>query len=133
MKTYQVKDIETGKIYPIFSISLVFVFGITGITFLVSGAPIGFEIPSLRGFNFRGGLAVRPEYIALWFALSYYTAAFIAEIVRGGILAIHKGQTEAAYAVGLTSNRTLQLVTIPQAMRIIIPPLASQYLNLTKN
>ena len=124
---------ETGKIYPIFSISLIIVFGITGITFLLSGAPIGFEIPVLRGFNFRGGLAVRPEYIALWFALSYYTAAFIAEIVRGGILAIHKGQTEAAYAVGLTSNRTLQLVTIPQAMRIIIPPLASQYLNLTKN
>jgi len=124
---------ETGKIYPIFSISLIIVFGITGITFLLSGAPIGFEIPVLRGFNFRGGLAVRPEYIALWFALSYYTAAFIAEIVRGGILAIHKGQTEAAYAVGLTPNRTLQLVTIPQAMRIIIPPLASQYLNLTKN
>ena len=124
---------ETGKIYPIFSVSLIIVFGFTGITFLLSGAPIGFEIPSLRGFNFRGGLAVRPEYIALWFALSYYTAAFIAEIVRGGILAIHKGQTEAAYAVGLTANRTLQLVTIPQAMRIIIPPLASQYLNLTKN
>ena len=94
---------------------------------------MGLEIPSLQGFNFKGGLAVRPEYLALWFALSYYTAAFIAEIVRGGILAIHKGQTGAAYAIGLTPNRTLQLVTIPQAMRIIIPPLASQYLNLTKN
>ena len=124
---------RTGKIYPIFSAIVFIIVGITGITFFTTGAPIGFEIPTLRGFNFRGGLAVRPEYIALWFALSYYTSSFIAEIVRGGILAVHKGQTEAAYAVGLTPNRTLQLVTIPQAMRIIIPPLASQYLNLTKN
>ena len=124
---------KTGKIYPVFSVGLIIIFGITGITFFASGAPIGLEIPSLRGFNFRGGLAVRPEYIALWFALSYYTSAFIAEIVRGGILAVHKGQTEAAYAVGLTPKRTLQLVIIPQALRIIIPPLASQYLNLTKN
>ena len=124
---------KTGKIYPVFSIGLIIIFGITGITFFASGAPIGLEIPSLHGFNFRGGLAVRPEYIALWFALSYYTSAFIAEIVRGGILAVHKGQTEAAYAVGLTPKRTLQLVIIPQALRIIIPPLASQYLNLTKN
>ena len=124
---------KTGKIYPVFSVGLIIIFGITGITFFASGAPVGLEIPSLRGFNFRGGLAVRPEYIALWFALSYYTSAFIAEIVRGGILAIHKGQTEAAYAIGLTPKRTLQLVIIPQAMRIIIPPLASQYLNLTKN
>ena len=126
-------QIKTGKIYPIYSGILVIIFGFTGVTFFLTGAPLGLEIPSLQGFNFKGGLAVRPEYLALWFALSYYTAAFIAEIVRGGILAIHKGQTEAAYAIGLTPNRTLQLVTIPQAMRIIIPPLASQYLNLTKN
>ena len=124
---------RTGKIYPIFSTIVFIVVGITGAAFFTTGTPIGFEIPTLRGFNFRGGLAVRPEYIALWFALSYYTSAFIAEIVRGGILAVHKGQTEAAYAVGLTPKRTLQLVIIPQALRIIIPPLASQYLNLTKN
>ena len=87
----------------------------------------------MKGFNFKGGSAIKPEYIALTFALSYYTACFIAEIVRGGILAISKGQTEAAHGLGIKPNRTLQLVIIPQALRVIIPPLCSQYLNLTKN
>ena len=95
--------------------------------------PISFDFPKLKGFNFKGGFILRPEYLALWFALSYYTSCFIAEIVRGGILAIHKGQREASLALGVTPNRTLQLVIIPQAMPLIIPPLASNYLNLTKN
>ena len=102
-------------------------------TFFANGNPIGLGHSVLKGFNFKGGVALKPEYLALWLALSYYTACFIAEIVRGGILAIHKGQREAAYALGLTPNRTLQLAIIPQALPLIIPPLTSNYLNLTKN
>jgi general L-amino acid transport system permease protein len=92
-----------------------------------------FDYPELAGFNFEGGIHLRNSLIALWFALSLYTGAFIAEIVRAGILAISKGQTEAAYALGLRPNRTMNLVILPQALRVIIPPLISQYLNLTKN
>ena len=124
---------ETGKIYPIFTISLAILFCLPLFTFFVSGAPLSWEIPVLKGFNFKGGISIKPEYMALTFALSYYTSCFIAEIVRGGILAISHGQTEAANALGLSPNKTLQLVVIPQALRVIIPPLASQYLNLTKN
>ena len=124
---------ETGKIYPIFTISLAILFCLPLFTFFVSGAPLSWEIPVLKGFNFKGGTSIKPEYMALTFALSYYTSCFIAEIVRGGILAISHGQTEAADALGLSPNKTLQLVVIPQALRVIIPPLASQYLNLTKN
>ena len=127
------KQDETGKIYPVFTISLAILFCLPLFTFFVSGAPLSWEIPVLKGFNFKGGTSILPEYIALTFALSYYTSCFIAEIVRGGILAISHGQTEAADALGLSPNRTLQLVVIPQALRVIIPPLASQYLNLTKN
>ncbi|SVA66578.1 uncharacterized protein METZ01_LOCUS119432 [marine metagenome] len=132
---YRAKKIqdETGKIYPIFTISLAILFCLPLFTFFVSGAPLSWEIPVLKGFNFKGGTSIKPEYMALTFALSYYTSCFIAEIVRGGILAISHGQTEAADALGLSPNRTLQLVVIPQALRVIIPPLASQYLNLTKN
>ena len=124
---------KTGEVYPVFLISICTVFGITGITFLFSGLPLSWDIPELKGFNFKGGFSIKPEFIALWLALSYYTSAFIAEIVRSGILAVSHGQTEAAYAVGLRPNRTLQLIVIPQALRVIVPPLASQYLNLTKN
>ena len=124
---------ETGKIYPIFRISLAILFCLPLFTFFVSGAPLSWEIPVLKGFNFKGGISIKPEYMALTFALSYYTSCFIAEIVRSGILAISHGQTEAADALGLSPNKTLQLVVIPQALRVIIPPLASQYLNLTKN
>ncbi|MBK1636809.1 amino acid ABC transporter permease [Rhodovulum adriaticum] len=96
---------------------------------------LGFHLgnPELRGFNFQGGIHMRTSLIALWLALSFYTAAFIAEIVRGGIMAISKGQTEAASALGLRPNRIMSLVILPQALRVIIPPLISQYLNLTKN
>ena len=123
----------TGEHYPVFSISLAILFGLPLIVFFISGAPMAWEIPALKGFNFKGGTSIKPEYIALTFALSYYTSCFIAENVRAGILAISHGQTEAALALGLPPNRTLQLVVIPQALRVIIPPLASQYLNLTKN
>ena len=132
---YRAKKIqdETGKIYPVLTISLAILFCLPLLTFFVSGAPLSWEIPVLKGFNFKGGTSIKPEYMALTFALSYYTSCFIAEIVRSGILAISHGQTEAADALGLSPNKTLQLVVIPQALRVIIPPLASQYLNLTKN
>ncbi len=91
------------------------------------------EEPQIKGFNFVGGTNVSNSFVALWLGLSLYTAAFIAEIVRAGILAISKGQTEAAFALGLRANRTMSLVILPQALRVIIPPLISQYLNLTKN
>ena len=94
---------------------------------------MSFSIPELKGFNFRGGVTVSPELVALTFALAIYTAAFIAEIVRSGILAINKGQREAAESLGLRPNRVMNLVILPQARRVIIPPLTSQYLNLTKN
>ena len=97
------------------------------------GFPIGFQRPELRGFNFVGGIRLIPEFIALLFALTTYTASFIAEIVRAGILAVPRGQTEAALALGLRRGTTLRLVVVPQALRVIIPPLTNQYLNLTKN
>ena len=124
---------ETGRIYPVFWICTGIVFGATALAFLAMGAPLSWDVPALKGFNFRGGMALKPEFLALWLALSYYTACFIAEIVRAGILAVSHGQSEAAYALGLRPNRNLQLVVLPQALRIIVPPLVSQYLNLTKN
>jgi len=123
----------TGKIYPVFNISIVILIVLPLLSFFMAGSPMTIEMPALKGFNFKGGTSIKPEYIALTFALSYYTSCFIAEIVRGGILAISRGQTEAAHGLGLRPNRTLQLVIIPQALRVIIPPLCSQYLNLTKN
>jgi general L-amino acid transport system permease protein len=107
--------------------------GLPLLVFLVTGAPMGWDLPSLQGFNFRGGMVVIPELAGLLLALSIYTAAFIAEIVRSGIQSVSHGQTEAAEAVGLSRGRILHLVIIPQAMRVIIPQLTSQYLNLTKN
>jgi len=104
-----------------------------GLAFLFAGAPLGWELPALRGFNFSGGITVIPELAALLMALTIYTAAFIAEIVRAGMLAVPKGQTEAAAALGLKRMQVLRLVIIPQALRVIIPPLTSQYLNLLKN
>ena len=124
---------ETGRVYPVFWISTGAIVGATAIAFLAAGMPLSWAYPELKGFNFTGGFAIKPEFIALWLALSYYTSCFIAEIVRAGILAVSHGQTEAAYALGLRPNRTLQLIVIPQALRVIVPPLASQYLNLTKN
>ena len=128
----QVQD-RTGKTYPIFWISAAILIALPGIAFVATGMPLSWDIPVLKGFNFKGGMAIKPEFLALWLALSYYTACFIAEIVRAGILAVSYGQTEAAHALGLQNNRTLQLIIIPQALRVIVPPLCSQYLNLTKN
>ncbi len=124
---------ETGKIYPVVSISLALIVLAPVVVFFLAGQPATLDWPALTGFNFSGGLTVKPEFIALWFALSVYTAAFISEIVRSGIMAVSHGQTEAAYALGLRPNWTMRLVILPQALRVIIPPLISQYLNLTKN
>ena len=124
---------ETGKQLPVFWTNLGVLLGLPILAYLVSGMPISFEMPALKGFNFKGGMHLLPEFVALTFALAIYTAAFIAEIVRAGILAIHKGQREAAEALGLRPNRVMSLVILPQARRVIIPPLTSQFLNLTKN
>ncbi|WP_325893068.1 amino acid ABC transporter permease [Grimontia sp. NTOU-MAR1] len=127
------KQETTGQQTPVFSISLAAIIGLPLIAFFVAGMPVSLEYPELKGFNFRGGISIIPELAALTLALSIYTASFIAEIVRSGINAVSHGQTEAAMALGLPRGKTLRLVIIPQAMRIIIPPLTSQYLNLTKN
>ena len=99
----------------------------------IRDSPITLDYPTISRFNFDGGFLIHNSLIALWLALSLYTGAFIAEIVRAGILAVNKGQTEAASALGMRPNRTMSLVILPQAMRVIVPPLISQYLNLTKN
>lgn len=123
----------TGQRFPVFLSSLALFAVLIVVTFLVSGASITFEVPELQRFNFTGGLQLPPEFVALVFGLSVYTAAFIAENVRGGIQAVNHGQTEAAQSLGLKDGDRLRLVIIPQAMRVIVPPLTSQYLNLTKN
>ena len=128
----QVQD-ATGKRYPVFWINLGAILGVPLLAFLLLGLPISWEIPQLRGFNFVGGWVMRPEFIALWLALSLYTAAFIGEIVRAGIIAVSSGQSEASLALGLTRGQTLKLIVVPQALRVIVPPLTSQYLNITKN
>ena len=124
---------ETGKIYPVFRTCAGMIAGATAVAFLATGAPLSWDVPELEGFNFTGGMALKPEFLALWLALSYHNACFIAEIVRAGILAVSHGQTETSYALGLRPNRTLQLVVVPQALRIIVPPMGSQYLLLTKD
>jgi len=124
---------KTGQSFPVFWTSIALVIGLPLIVYWLMGSPLTWENPELRGFNFKGGMTIIPELAALWVALSIYTAAFIAEIVRSGIEAISKGQTEAAEALGLSSTKVLRLVVIPQSVRIIIPPLTSQYLNLIKN
>jgi general L-amino acid transport system permease protein len=136
---------ETGKQLPLFQINLGIIFIIPAIVFtflsLKSGFPVELQAPEFitdgpklkQGFSRNAGMNIHPEMIALWMALVLYTAAFIAEIVRAGITAIHKGQTEASLATGMTKSNTLRLIIIPQALRVIVPPLTSQYLNLTKN
>lgn len=123
----------TGRQFPVFWSSLALIIGLPLIAAAAAGFPVKVETPELRGFNFVGGLRVIPEFVSLLLALSIYTGGFIAEIVRSGILAVSKGQSEAAHSLGLRTGPTLRLVIIPQAMRVIVPPLTSQYLNLTKN
>ena len=131
------RQMETGQPFPVGWTALALIIGLPLVTYfivsLVAGNPVHFDYPELKGFNFRGGMRVIPEFVAMLLALSIYTAAFIGEIVRAGIQAVSHGQTEAALALGLTRGQMLRLVVIPQAMRVIIPPLTSQYLNLTKN
>jgi general L-amino acid transport system permease protein len=127
------RQAATGQRFPAFRVGLLAIVGLPLAAFFAAGSPLNFDYPELRGFNFQGGIAVLPELMALLLGLSIYTASFIAEIVRAGILGVPKGQTEAAQAVGLSRGQALRLVVIPQAARIIIPPLTSQYLNLTKN
>jgi general L-amino acid transport system permease protein len=124
---------RTGEQFPVLWTALALIVGLPLLAAIATGFPIGFEHPQLRGFNFAGGMRIGPEFVALLVALVTYTAAFIAEIVRAGILSVARGQTEAAYSLGLRPGPTLRLVVIPQALRVIVPPLTSQYLNLTKN
>ena len=124
---------NTGKAFPAtlggrFRLTIVPLF-----VFYSLGQPINWDIPERTRFNFRGGFNVTPELLALWIALATYTGAFISEIVRAGILSVSTGQSEAALSLGLRKNQTMRLIIIPQALRVIIPPLTSQYLNLTKN
>ena len=124
---------ESGRLITIWPYVVGLLVGMPLVTSLVFGKPVTFEIPELKGFNFSGGSRVIPEFVALTLALSTYTAAFIAEIVRAGIQSVHKGQMEAGSSLGLTRGSTLRLIVVPQALRVILPPLTNQYLNLTKN
>jgi len=124
---------NTGRLIPTFLPSISILLIPTVLVYFVLGSPIGLENPELKGFNFKGGLHLRLSLIALWFALAIYTGAFIAENVRAGIQAISYGQTEAAAALGMRPGRIMSLIILPQALRVIVPPLISQYLNITKN
>ena len=124
---------ESGRLIRIWPYVLGLLFGLPLLISLLFGAPVSFEIPVLKGFNFSGGSRLIPEFVALTLALSTYTAAFIAEIVRAGIQSLHKGQMEAGASLGLSRGSTLRLIVVPQALRVILPPLTNQYLNLTKN
>ena len=127
------KKKETGKSLPTFWPSIIILIFPTVVLFLVLGKPISLEYPYLKGFNFKDGIHLRNSFMALTLALAFYTSAFIAEIVRSGIMAVSKGQTEAAASLGLRPNKIMSLIILPQALRIIVPPMISQYLNLTKN
>ena len=127
------RQMATGQQFPVFWTSLALIVGLPLLAYALSGFPLTFDFPKQSTFNLTGGFAVKPEFLSLYLALSFYTAAFIAEIVRAGIRGVARGQSEASEALGLRSGQLLRLVVVPQAMRIVIPPLASQYLNLTKN
>jgi general L-amino acid transport system permease protein len=127
------RQMQTGARTPVLWVSLALIIGLPLAALIVTGFPVSFVFPEMGRFNIRGGLEVLPEFVALLLGLSVYTAAFIAEVVRAGIRAVPHGQTEAAYSLGLRPGPALRFIVIPQAMRVIIPPLTSQYLNLTKN
>jgi len=124
---------QSGRMMTIWPYIVGLIVGLPLIASLAFGSPVSFEIPQLRGFNFAGGSRIIPEFVALTLALSTYTGAFIAEVVRAGILSVHKGQMEAGSSLGLSRGATLRLIVVPQALRVILPPLTNQYLNLTKN
>jgi len=127
------RQANTGMTFPVFSVSVGILILLPLLAWLAGGAPTTMNVPELKGFNFQGGLNVSPEFSALLLGLVLYTAAFVAEAVRAGIQSVSKGQREAAMSIGLRPNQVLQLVILPQALRVIIPPLTSQMLNLTKN
>ncbi|HTO27736.1 MAG TPA: amino acid ABC transporter permease [Devosia sp.] len=134
MRLWALRRLEaTGRRFPVFLTAIGILVAVIGSVYLVCGASVVFDPPVLERFNFKGGVQLPPELLALLFGLTIYTAAFIAETVRGGIQAVSRGQTEAAQSLGLKDGDRLRLVIVPQAMRVIIPPLTSQYLNLTKN
>jgi len=124
---------QTGRVITIWPTIAGMIIGLPLLAVLVYGVPVGFEIPQLRGFNFAGGSRIIPEFVALTLALSTYTGAFIAEVVRAGIQSVHRGQMEAGSSLGLSRGAALRLIVVPQALRVILPPLTNQYLNLTKN
>jgi len=127
------RQARTGQPFPVIRVALALVVGLPLLTWLLGGAPTAMNVPVLKGFNFVGGTNISPEFTALLLGLILYTAAFVAEVVRAGIQSVSKGQTEAAMALGLKPGLVLNLVVLPQALRVIIPPLTSQMLNLTKN
>lgn len=129
----KLRQVKTGQIFPFWRVAFALIVGLPVLTFFITGMPVSFDVPKLGAFNLSGGSQVKPEFLALYLALSFYTASFIAETVRGGIKGVNKGQSEAAAALGLRRTQAMRFVVVPQAMRIIIPPLSSQYLNLTKN
>jgi len=124
---------RTGQYFPVFRASLALIMGLPLIAWLAAGYPMKMDAPKLTGFNFVGGLTVSPEFMALLLGLVLYTSAFVAEVVRAGIQSVSKGQKEAAMSIGLRPTQVLNLVILPQALRVIVPPLTSQMLNLTKN
>lgn len=127
------RQAKTGQTFPVLYSAIGIILGLPFLTWLIFGAPTAMNVPKLIGFNFVGGINLSPEFGALLFGLVLYTAAFVAEIVRAGIQSINKGQTEAAMSIGLRPGQVMKLVILPQALRVIVPPLTSQMLNLTKN
>jgi general L-amino acid transport system permease protein len=124
---------DTGKQFPIVSASIALLVLLPGAIYLITGSPLGWDIPTLQGFNFQGGFSLPPSFLALLLSLTIYHAAHLAESVRAGILSVNKGQTEAALAIGLKPNRAMALIIIPQAMRAIVPPMISLWMNVVKN
>ena len=127
------RQARTGRDFPVWPLGFVLCGVLPIVALAAGGMTTGWDVPTLRGFNYRGGFVLVPEFVALFAALSTYTAGFIAEVVRGGVLSVRQGQIDAARALGLTQGRIVRLVVIPQAMPVIIPPITSQYLNLIKN
>ncbi|HSH99898.1 MAG TPA: ABC transporter permease subunit [Reyranella sp.] len=127
------RQARTGRDFPTWLVGFVVCGALPVVAFAIAAATTSWDVPTLRGFNYRGGFVLVPEFVALFAALSTYTAGFIAEVVRGGILSVRQGQIDAARALGLAPGRVVRLVVIPQAMPVIIPPITSQYLNLIKN
>ncbi|EKD35173.1 MAG: hypothetical protein ACD_75C02019G0003 [uncultured bacterium] len=127
------RQAATGRIFPLIRCSLTLLIGLPLMAWFLTGAPTAMNVPQLTGFNFKGGISISPEFTALLLGLVLYTAAFVAEVVRAGIQSVGKGQREAAMSIGLKPAHVLNLVILPQALRVIVPPLTSQMLNLTKN